>query len=285
MLNVYFESDQEVICFCESLFKKNKQIELNWKTDKDWGNHIQFNYNNTDNQTLDVVAQAMVTVFLTFRLSTLIKQVIQDDYFFSNMYEIERISDITYGSLTGEDLDCPKVIIQNDNPERILHSIFITNLKSSTTIHFDSIVKFQLKPFKDKLVYYVGLAIDEFKREEDHQTFVNMLREYIEHKKPKFNEIYLIQGEYFTFYKSNGKSFTTMELRTIMREEPLYMVGLDNDEMNLAPLIAMAPERIHIYGDHPSEPKTLTVLNVFQERVRIYPSHEFPFSQKLERNK
>lgn len=40
-----------------------------------------------------------------------------------------------------------------------------------------------------------------------------------------------------------------------MQEEPLYMVGLDEDEWNLAPLIAMCPETIYIYGDSPSDAK------------------------------
>jgi len=68
-----------------------------------------------------------------------------------------------------------------------------------------------------------------------------------------------------------------MELRTVMQNAPLYIVGLDEDEWNLAPLIAMAPKRIKIYGDLPSEPKTLTVINVFQERVDFEPIQKFPF--------
>jgi hypothetical protein len=42
--------------------------------------------------------------------------------------------------------------------------------------------------------------------------------------------------------------------------------------------VAMAPEKIKIYGDHPSEPKTLTVINVFQERVDFEPYNNFPFA-------
>ena len=72
-----------------------------------------------------------------------------------------------------------------------------------------------------------------------------------------------------------------MELRHLMYQEPLYLVGLDANEMNLSPLIAIAPQKIYIYGDHPSEPKTLTVINVFQEKVYFKSLSHFPFPQSL----
>ena len=123
----------------------------------------------------------------------------------------------------------------------------------------------------------VGLAIDEYKREEDHQEFVNMLREYIAKKEPIYNVVHIVQGNTFSFFKADGKRFTRMELRMLMQKEPLYIVGLDEDELNLAPLVALAPKKIKIYGDDPSEPKTLTVINVFQERVDFESINKFPF--------
>lgn len=68
-----------------------------------------------------------------------------------------------------------------------------------------------------------------------------------------------------------------MDLQTLMQKEPLYLFGLDETEMNLSPLIAMAPEKVKIYGDDPAEPKTLTVINVFQEKAEFQPTREFPF--------
>ncbi|MGM8366261.1 sporulation protein YtxC [Virgibacillus sp. W0181] len=259
------------------MFKNIKHIELNWKTDKDWGNHIQFKDNISNYKS--AIAESMVHVFFVFRLSNMIKQVIQECFFYTNIYEIERISDIAHGALSGEDPELLKVIDVRQNPERTLYSLFNANLQEVKEIHFDSIVKFQLKSFKEQLVYYVGIAIDEFKREEDHQTFVNMLREYVQNKKKSVKEIHLVQGNHFTFYKTDGRQISQMELRTIMQKEPLYMVGLDVNEMNLAPLITMAPEVIYIYGDNPSDPKTLTIINVFQERVRFRSIHQFPFKR------
>lgn len=70
------------------------------------------------------------------------------------------------------------------------------------------------------MVHLVGLAIDEYKREEDHQEFVNMLREYIAKKEPIYNVVHIVQGNTFSFFKSDGKRFSRMELKMLMQREP-----------------------------------------------------------------
>ncbi|MEW9675479.1 putative sporulation protein YtxC [Lentibacillus sp. L22] len=282
MLEVYFSSDKEVISFCEYLFHYNKQIELRWKTNKNWGNQLQLQYQVPGNEPLETIAKAMADVFIIHRLTNMIKHIIEDYYYYSNTDEMARILDLTHWIFSGEDDDSQQVR-KNKDPEQLLQSLFIANIKNTTSIHYDSIVQFRLKAFKDQLVQYVGLAIDEFKREEDHQSFVNMLREYIAKKDTTYDVIHVLQGTPFSFFKDNGKPFSAMELRTLMQKEPLYILGLDEDESNLAPLIAMAPKKIKIYGDHPSEPKTLTVINVFEEKVEFKPYKQFPFTFYLKK--
>ncbi|RYG74878.1 putative sporulation protein YtxC [Lentibacillus lipolyticus] len=276
MLEVYFESDKEAIRFCEYLFQINKKIELHWKNNKEWGNHLQLDYQVPGNDLMETIAEAMVGVFVSHRLTDMLDAIIKDYYYYSNADEIERIMDLSYRIVTG-DVDDSLIIRNNKDPCRLLYSLFSANIKHSGAVHFDSIVNFQSKVFKDQLAHYVGLAIDEFKREEDHQAFIDMLRNHIGNRKSMFPEVYVLQGDPFTFYGPEGKRFSRIELRKLMQKEPLYMVGLDEDEWNLAPLIAMCPDTIHIYGDCPSDAKTLTVINVFQERVTFQPMNRFPF--------
>lgn len=282
MLEVYFESDKEVISFCEQVFRYNKKIELHWKTHEDWGNHLQFEELIQSNELVETISKSMVDVFMTHRLGGMIKHIIEDFYYYTNSDEMERILEITHWVFSGED-DDSLLVRNNKDPKALLHSLFVSNIKNTSIIHFDSIVNFRLKVFKDQLIHYVGLAIDEFKREEEHQEFVNMLREYIAKKKPSYTIIHLLQGRTFTFFKENGKKFTKMELRALMQKEPLYIVGLDQNEWNLAPLIAMAPSKVKIYGDYPFEPKTLTVINVFQEKVDFEPFSNFPFPHSIKK--
>lgn len=280
LLEVYFESDKEAISFCENLFQLNKEIELHWRTTKVWGNYLQLESRAAGTDFMETIARAMVGVFVTHRLTSMLNSIIRRNYYYSNADEIERILDLSYWICTGDDKDS-QMVRNHKDPSKLLYSLLLSNIKQSGTIHFDSLISFQLKVFKDQLNHYVGLAIDEFKREEDHQAFIDSLRKYISKRKPVFNTIYILQGDSFSFYRPDGKRFSRMELQVLMQKEPLYIVGLDAEELNLSPLIAMAPEKIRIYGDDPADPKTLTVINIFQERATFESISKFPFRPHL----
>jgi len=283
LMEVYFECEKEVVTFCENLFRYNKQIEFNWKIHEEWGNQLQFIEQAINHDTVQSMAKAMADVFIEHRLANWLKTIIKEKYYYTDEDEIDRILELTYWIYQEADLHTP--YFKNiPSPSKLLQHLFMKNTDQVTTIHFDSIVQFRLQSFKNILIEFVGLAIDEFKQEEDHQAFVDMLRKYIAKKESNHKEIHVLQGKDFTFFNENGKKFSNIELRRMIHEEPLYIVGLDVEELNLAPLIAIAPKKITIYGDNPSEPKTLTVINVFQERVVFEPSHRFPFPHALGRN-
>lgn len=282
MLEVYFESDKEAISFCENLFQLNKEIELHWKTTKAWGNYLQLEHRTPGTNFMETVARAMSGVFVAHRLTNMINSIIRRNYYYSNADEIERIMDLSHWICTGDDEDS-QMVRNNKDSSKLLFSLFLEHINQSSTIHFDSLVSFQLKPFKEQIINYVGLAIDEFKREEEHQAFIDSLRGYIKNRQSTLNTIYILQGEAFTFFSSDGKPLSRMELLILMQKEPLYIVGLDTEEMNLSPLIAMAPEKIKIYGDNPADPKTLTVINIFQERATFESISRFPFRSYLKK--
>lgn len=283
-MDIYFSSDQEVICFCEHLFSYNKNIELHWKTTEEWGNHLKLtNEQLTDSMVLSIT-KAMVNVFFSYRLSQTIKKVIKEKFYYSNQDEIDRIVELTYWIMSDEDETDKKTERLKSKYERKLQLLFEETIQEEKVIHYDSVVNFRLNSFKDELLYIIGLAIDEFKREEDHQAFIDMLRKFIAKKAVVIPEVHIIQGKHFSFYKSTGEQFSNIELRMIMHKEPLYIVGLDIDELNLAPLVAMAPKKITIYGDNPSEPKTLTIINIFQEKVKFKSFNKFPFPRQRSNN-
>ncbi|GAB4075013.1 hypothetical protein GCM10028778_25160 [Barrientosiimonas marina] len=280
MLEVYFESDKETISFCERLFQLNKQIELHWKTAEEWGNHLQLDNQSDNSHFLETVARAMAGVYMSHRLTGMIGFVIRRFYYYTSSAEIERIMDLSHWIILGDDGDS-QMVRNNQDPGQLLDSIFLANIQHTGELHFDSVINFQLKSFKDDIIYYVGLAIDEFKREEDHQAFLDMLRGYVSKRPSLMDTVYVIQGETFTFFRPDGRQYSTMELQTLMQKEPLYITGLDANELNLSPLITMAPNTIKIYGDDPSEPKTLTIINIFQERAEFTSLRHFPFPLHL----
>lgn len=279
MLELYFISNKEAIRFCEQLFQYNKQIELHWKIHEEWGNHLLVDDDISANRLLDGLIKAMIDVFTRHRLTPMVKEIITTKYYYTTTEEIERILELTDWIFSGEDADSLHIRNSND-PIEMLEAVMYTNVNVQKAIHFDSIIQFRLQPFKELLTLYVGFAIDEFKREEEHQTFINTIREYVRKGGEGYAIIHVLQREPFVFFSNSGKLLSRMELRTIMQKEPLYMVGLHTEERNLSPLVALKPKQIIIYGNDPSEPKTLTIMNVFEERVSLMPTNRFPFSME-----
>ncbi|MDC3412605.1 putative sporulation protein YtxC [Aquibacillus sp. 3ASR75-11] len=273
MLEVYFESKEETVTFCDRLFTYDNKLNIVWKTDVSIGNQVKI---MEDKSKIGLpVAHALSDVFIQHREIHWIIDIIKTCYYYKHKEEINRIASLAQAIIAGEDADLAD-IVKDNRPRDMLLTLFWVNREESP-IYFDSIMKFRFKNFREELIEVVGLAIDEFKREEDYQSFVQSLREYVAKKKSKYKAIHVLQGTNFSFYNENGKLLSHMELKALMQHEPLYIVGLDSNEMNITPLLAMAPKEINIYGDDPSEPKTTTIMNIFQEKVKRKHSHQFPF--------
>mgnify|MGYP001945767748 CR=1 FL=1 len=262
--------------FCQRLFQYDNNVGLEWKTNKHWGDKIKVEESDNSVLLFEYMARAMADVFIKHREINWIRQIVKNCYYYSNKEEVGRIVEITYSMISDGAADLEQ-IIKDNKPRDYLLKLFRDNVKQKN-IHFDSIVNFRFQQYKSELIDLVGIAIDEFKREEDYQSFIQSLREYIAKKEPKYSIVHILQGNDFTFFKSDGQAFSNMELKMLIQREPLYIVGLDEEELNLTPLLAMAPREVRIYGDNPTDAKTLTVINIFQEKVEMESAEKFPFS-------
>jgi putative sporulation protein YtxC len=279
-MEIFFETDKEVVCFCETLFHENKQIAVHWQLSEKWGNQLTIQSEPLNELAFQAVAKSLVHVYITFHLRSVLSEIIQHTYYFTERHEVEKIYDYAEWIVTGEDADS-KLIRKNKHPIQLLRAIFIMHLRNAKKVYFTSIIKFGMKAFKHDLIDYVGLAIDEVKREEEYQTFVNMLREYILKKEPITSSVYVVEGDEFSYYREDGTKWSAYEIRQAMKKTPLYLLGFPAEEWNLAPLIALAPEIIYFYVDDPASAKSQTILNVFQERVQLRFIEEFPFTYSL----
>lgn len=268
MLEVYFESDKEVAAFRNQLNPYRKKIRVHQQANTRWGNKLCLEGDLAGIDLINVISSAMANVFIEEHLSDIIIRKITNNYYFSDPDEINRIYDFSMWILFDSDSDNQFLREQVDTT-KLLQYIFFLHLKEHTSIHFSAILHFRLAHFLDFIQECVGKAIEEFKREEDHQTFIDMLRHYIEKKDPCVDLIHIEQGENFIFYNEKGEVISKDMLRFWMYQAPLYALGLHENEFNLSPLIAMSPARIKVYGDNPADPKIMTITNIFQERVEF----------------
>jgi len=255
------------------LYCLHDKIKIEWEKDTYWGHEIRI---QSQTITIHDVITCFVKVFMYYRFNDLIRQIIRKRYFYTEHEEIERICILTR-LVISERYYQTYLFKGFPSVQDYIYSILDEMMEESFPVHFDSLVTFSLQPLSECLIEAVGYGIDEMKREEEHQNFIQSIRDFIMQRKPKIRILHIIQGKDFSFYKENGQRYRIHELKVLMQNEPLYIFGLDDNEMHLSPVITLLPEKIYIYGDHPSEAKTLTLINIFQERVSLLPRKKFPF--------
>src|SRR5699024_1238575 len=134
--------------FCEQLFRCESEINIQWKTDKHWRNEVFFIEQNVK---LDALIHCLIHVFITYRLNKAIEDVIKNKYFFSNEDEITRIVELT-NWIIFETEQYSDNHMETSSVKEMLFDLFKTNIINKQTVHFDSVIKFQMQSFKQYLI-------------------------------------------------------------------------------------------------------------------------------------
>lgn len=276
---IFFENKHEAISFCDYLFQVDQTIEVKWKHQGKAGSHLIIHQEEKwNNDLLALVQEALINVFNKHREYYWLEEIIKTDYHFKDHQEVEHIIEISRTIMNGEveGIDPNKLI-----PKEELEKLMIAILEDQSFLHFDSFITFRMQNYKEELIEFAGIAIEEYKREQDYQFFIQSLREYISRRESICDHIRLIQGRKFTYVRDDGSVIHPKELKKIANHQPLYIFGLNDHELNIAPLLTLAPRRITLYGDDPTDPKTITVLNVFQERITFLSESQFPHDHQI----
>lgn len=272
MLELFFEEISEADNFYH-LFRQDNP-ELNVRRRRGQGNRVRVTGDSEEIEK-ESVARTCTKLFIKNKESHYIQDILRKKFLFSNSEEIAKITEITHAIL---DKDNPyyEEKIHDHQLRDTLMTIFLMHLNEEE-IHYNSIVHFRLHHYLDELTEVVGFAIDEYKREEDYQSFVHTLREFVKNREPTHEIIHVIQNEPLQFYQDNGIQITQEEMSRMKQEFPLFMLGLPDDDWNISPLIVLSPNKIYMYGENINAPYTHSIMNIFQERIEFLPLEYFPF--------
>lgn len=263
---IYFQSERELIYFCELIFRKTGMIQAEWKRTKYWGSELKL---ITDDMSADTMVTCFRDLYLHMRLDNVVRNKLETVYYYTDDAEINHIANLVKNIVME---DCAAYDLNNRMMQLFYHYIADAGI-----VHYDAMITFSSKEMTEPLEEITGFGIDEWKLEEAHHFFIDSVRYFLKRRTPVVDTLHIVQGETFLFYKQNGQQYSMLELRTAMLNTPLSVIGLDENEWNLAPVVALCPKKISIYGENLSEAKTITLFNVFEERVHFFSSHEFPF--------
>lgn len=277
MKKIFFSSAEEAYELGDVLHTYDRQLPWELKNHKKWGSYITVKDDLLPNGLIEKIGVCLAHIYSSSYLFKAIEEIIQSVYYYTNEAEINRILQISDDMLKREDDAIPQGVSAGQLEDE-LQRIFIRQLRKTKVFYFDSIIKFCLDPVRKKLIELVGIAIDDFKREEEQQNYLQTLRQYIDQRESTYYTIHLLQNKPFKFYTQGGEQINKELCKKLAKQIPLRLFSLEQHDLTLGPLIAISPKSIYIYGEFLSEPMTLTIMNIFQERVKFKPLKDFPFN-------
>ncbi|MEH7885937.1 sporulation protein YtxC [Bacillus sp. JJ1609] len=202
------------------------------------------------------------------------RTILAESYLFTEVEEQDQIIEIIYSVLEGDREELAPFmegVEENGLIEKAVNEIFNEEISFS----FDSFVKFRLKAYVEQLSQWVEIAIDEYKMEQEYQVFVHTLRSFLVDRKPQLAHLYLVIDENMSFYDQYFIEMKRSELfkaidRKLLVNHPVYV-----DSGTIAPLLSIAPKNIYLYTDDAQQPLVRTIINIFEERVKISPISTF----------
>lgn len=122
--------------------------------------------------------------------------------------------------------------------EQIMESFF----QKPVSFSFDSFLTFRLKQYFEKLHTYLEAAIDEYKLEQEYQSFVHQLREMLVSTESKLDELHLVYQYHFDFYDKTFTHIPRSQLIKYMNRTHFNSYSYYIDSVVLAPLVSIAPK-------------------------------------------
>ncbi|MFT9600892.1 putative sporulation protein YtxC [Mesobacillus sp.] len=226
------------------------------------------------NEKLPLLKKSVYDFILTVKRDDWLRTILAESYYFKDSEEQDQILDIIYSVIEGNRKELAPFMECVEEQGMIKGSINeIFNERVSFS--FDSFVMFRLKAYSEQLSKWVEIAIDEYKMEQEYQVFLHTLRNFLVDRKPQMSHLYLVIDENMVFYNQQFTEMKRSELfRTIDRKllvnHPVYV-----DSGTIAPLLSIAPETIYLYTDDPHQPLVRTIINLFEERVKVSPVSTF----------
>ncbi|MFC3883192.1 sporulation protein YtxC [Bacillus songklensis] len=201
-------------------------------------------------------------------------RILQEMFFYTDEEERFQIITMIRSLMSGEKEDVPIKNFPQSIEELITDSLkrFFTGNVSFT---FESFMRFRLKDYIQRLIYYIELGIDEYKLEQDYQVLLDQLRYIADKQASKTESVHIVHDQRFYLYDEHFLEITEEEKKRYRGELMMCHPNLYIDEDVVKPLLAIAPSRIYIYTDCPSHSIIYTLQNIFQEKVTIRCKQDF----------
>lgn len=212
---------------------------------------------------------------LEVKLDQWAKEILEQHFLFTEDVEQRAIIDIIHSMLEGEREGLRSMTEHLFLKGSLQTSITNFLAEEASSFSFNSFVQFRLRSFMEKLTQYIELAIDEYKMEQEYQVFIQTLREFLQSKSAKVETIHLLVDLDIQLFDNAFREITQKDLLKVYDQKLISYHAFYIDPGSLGPLLSLAPKTIYLYTEDRDQPIVRTIVNIFEERVRIMEKEAF----------
>lgn len=231
------------------------------------GTTLQIAYE--DEQLLSADRVLLITAFRDFIIETYeetwLLELMSEFFYYTDKDDQSHILEITQSIMHGKRPELPYVDALPAR-EQLLEDALAGVIATETDFSFYSLKMFRLADYRNGLMRYTELAIDEYKLQQEYLSFIEKLRAIVQNYRPIHHTIYVEDNEPFVLYDD--------QLNVIHDEQnvrSLYPLlkqwGIEAEPSIVLSLISLAPKRIYVYTERQDDGVMRTLQSVFEERV------------------
>lgn len=227
-----------------------------------------------EKEGIHVLKEKLKKIILEKNRITYWKNILENEFFYLDPVEHEQIIEMAEMILDGKRKDVP-VDIHLGEEEKVVDQLLDIILTEKRPLSLKSFLTFRLRSYFEKLSALIEVAIDEYKLEQEFQSFIQYLREFLQGRIAQMKSIYIYNDEDFRFYDEKLNELKRSDLqkridRKLLTNFPIYV-----DSMMIAPLLSIAPKQIFLYTDDEEQSIIQTLSHIFEEKLLIRPLAEF----------
>lgn len=251
------EIDFEDLVYSENKFKIYKNVILHYKG-KEYKKFNKF------------LSSLLEEIVIEFYEEKILKQLINYNYFYFDEYERKSILDNCIKTIE------PDEYMKNISQQKDVVEYFNENKK----MILDGFVYFRLKDYIKYLDEVVDYAVNQFIVEKEYKEFINLLKVYVETRKPEYKTLHLIYLNNESILLDEGKNIVSVS-ENIYNAKYLSDISFSSNDFALNALLTLLPEKIEIHLIDDEDEFINTLKLIFEGRIFICKECEICRTYKM----
>lgn len=250
LLNSIENIDMPDIYLSKNYFKNYENIIVHYR-----GNTLEEFYSR--------LAEVLSDTIILCIEKNIIKKNINCNYFYFNDSEKKKIFDLTIKTLS--DSEAPEFYNRN----QLLFISFLNYIISNKSIVLDGFINFRLKDYMLVIDEAIDYSVNKFLIDREYNEFVDVLKSYINSKKPNVSSVHLIYRNHESILLDESKHVINTDDK-IFESKYLSDISFSSNDYALNTLLTLLPKKIYIHLSNSKEDEFINTLKlIFDDKIYL----------------